>query len=154
MELITGAPDAQYGDKSSLVVNAVTKSGLGAQNPFGSFETAMGLVRHVGEKRDAWASGRPKFGNFVALNGIRTGHFLDTPEFLPIHDIGNNETIFDRVDYQPDRDDIFHLNLFLGPQLVPGSQQLTISLRQDQKQRVLTWNVAPGYQHTFGRRRC
>ena len=30
MELITGAPDAQYGDKSSLVVNATTKSGLGA----------------------------------------------------------------------------------------------------------------------------
>src|SRR5579863_7367173 len=34
MEIITGAPDAQYGDKSSLVVNATTKSGLGAR-PFG-----------------------------------------------------------------------------------------------------------------------
>ncbi len=31
LELITGAPEAQYGDKSSLVVNATTKSGLGSQ---------------------------------------------------------------------------------------------------------------------------
>ena len=28
MELITGAPAAEYGDKTSLVVNAVTESGL------------------------------------------------------------------------------------------------------------------------------
>jgi hypothetical protein len=35
MQLITGAPDAQYGDKSSLVVNATTRSGLGA-HPNGS----------------------------------------------------------------------------------------------------------------------
>src|ERR1700730_4966733 len=37
LQLITGAPNAQYGDKSSLVVNAVTKSGLGAR-PFGTIE--------------------------------------------------------------------------------------------------------------------
>ncbi len=42
--------------------------------------------------------GTAKLGNFIAVNGVRTGHFLDTPEFLPIHDIGNNENIFDRVD--------------------------------------------------------
>jgi hypothetical protein len=36
LQLITGAPDAQYGDKSSLVVNATTKSGLGQTVPAGS----------------------------------------------------------------------------------------------------------------------
>src|ERR1700730_6829921 len=35
LQLITGAPDAQYGDKSSLVVNATTKSSLGSR-PLGS----------------------------------------------------------------------------------------------------------------------
>src|SRR5204863_8768930 len=29
MELITGAPPAEFGDKTSLIVNAVTRSGLG-----------------------------------------------------------------------------------------------------------------------------
>jgi hypothetical protein len=45
--------------------------------------------------------GSAKFGNFIALNGVRTGHFLDTPEFLPIHDIGNTETIFDHMITSP-----------------------------------------------------
>ena len=76
------------------------------------------------------------------------GHFLDTPELLPIHDTGNNGSIFDRFDWQPDPTDAFHLNLFAARNWfqVPNSYD---QLSQDQKQRVLTWNIAPGYQHTF-----
>ena len=148
MELITGAPDAEYGDKSSLVVNATTKSGLGVQRPFGDFTTGWGSFGTWQSNADVGFGG-PKYGNFIALNGIRTGHFLDTPEFLPTHDIGNNESAFDRLDYQPHENDIFHLNLFLARNWfqVPNSFD---QLSQDQKQRVLTWSAAPGYQHTFG----
>ncbi|MBV9677844.1 MAG: TonB-dependent receptor [Acidobacteriaceae bacterium] len=147
MELITGAPDAQYGDKSSLVVNAVTKSALGATQPFGSLQAYWGSFGTWGENATL-GFGSSKAGNFLAMNGIRTGHFLDTPEFLPIHDIGNNQTIFDRFDYQPNGRDAFHLNLFAARNWfqVPNSYD---QLSQDQKQRVLTWNIAPGYQHTF-----
>lgn len=147
MQLITGAPDAQYGDKSSLVVNATTRSGLGTR-PMGSFETYWGSFGTYGENA-TFAVGTPKFGNFVALNSIRTGHFLDTPEFLPIHDIGNSETIFDRMDYLAGARDTFHLNLFMARNWfqVPNDYD---QLSQDQKQRVLTWSIAPGYQHTFG----
>ncbi len=146
MDLITGAPDAQYGDKSSLVVNATTKSGLGAR-PFGTLEGYWGSFGTWGENA-TFGFGSPTLGNFIAINGVRTGHFLDTPEFLPIHDIGNNENIFDRIDYQPGRDS-FHLNLFAVRNWfqVPNSFD---QLMQDQKQRVLTWNIAPGYQHLFG----
>jgi hypothetical protein len=147
MELITGAPTAEYGDKSSLVVNAVTKSALGATEPFGSVETYWGSFGTWGENT-TFGYGGPKLGNFIALNSIRSGHFLDTPEFLRIHDVGNNQTIFDRLDYQPDGRDAFHLNLFIARNWfqVPNSFD---QLSQDQRQRVLTWNVAPGYQHTF-----
>jgi hypothetical protein len=147
LQLITGAPDAQYGDKSSLVVNATTKSGLGSR-PFGSFEASGGSFGTYGENA-TFAWGTAKLGNFIALNSLRTGHFLDTPEVHPFHDIGNSETIFDRVDFVPTARDAFHLNLFLARNWfqVPNSYD---QLAQDQKQRVLTWNVAPGYQHTFG----
>jgi Carboxypeptidase regulatory-like domain/TonB-dependent Receptor Plug Domain len=147
MEIITGAPDAQYGDKSSLVVNATTKSGLG-QRPTGGIETFAGSFGTYGENA-AFGFGGPKLGNFSAINGVRSGHFLDTPELFPIHDIGNNENIFDRFDYEPSAHDVLHFNLFLARNWfqVPNSfDQLT----QDQKQRVLTWSIAPGYQHTFG----
>ncbi len=147
LELITGAPEAQYGDKSSLVVNATTKSGLDAR-PFGSLEAYGGSFGTYGENA-AFGAGTARLGNFLAANTLRTGHFLDTPEFLPFHDIGNSETLFDRIDYLASGRDAFHLNLFLARNWfqVPNSYD---QLSQDQKQRVMTWNIAPAYQHTFG----
>jgi hypothetical protein len=147
MELITGSPEAQYGDKTSLVVNATTRSGLGATKPFGSVDSSWGSF-------GTWSGsatigfGTPNYGNFLALNGARSGRFLDTPEFLPIHDIGNNGSIFDRFDWQPGPQDIVHLDLFAARNWfqVPNSYD---QLTQDQKQRVLSWSIAPGYQHTF-----
>ena len=147
MELITGSPDAQYGDKTSLVVNATTRSGLGATKPFGSFDSSWGSF-------GTWSGsatlgfGTPNLGNFLAVNASRSGRFLDTPEFLPIHDIGNNGSIFDRIDWQPGPQDIFHLDLFTARNWfqVPNSYD---QLTQDQKQRVMSWSIAPGYQHTF-----
>ena len=108
MELITGAPPAEFGDKTSLIVNAVTKSGLG-QKPNGSFVAQWGSFATYSEEATL-ALGGPKVGNFLAVNAIRSGRFLDTPEFTPIHAIGNNGTIFDHFDYQPTGRDAIHLN--------------------------------------------
>jgi hypothetical protein len=147
MELITGSPDAQYGDKSSLVVNATTRSGLGATKAFGNIESDWGSFGTWGGSASL-GFGTPKYGNFIVLNATESGHFLDTPEFLPIHDRGNNESIFDRLDWQPGPTDVIHLNFFVARNWfqVPNSYD---QLSQDQRQRVQTWSIAPGYQHTF-----
>jgi outer membrane cobalamin receptor len=147
MEIVTGTPDAQYGDKTSLVVNASTRSGLGAAKAFGNLESNWGSFGTWGGS-GSLGFGTPTFGEFIVLNGITSGHFLDTPEFLPIHDRGNNESIFDRIDWQPSGKDAFHLNLFAARNWfqVPNSLD---QLLQDQRQRTLTWSVAPAYQHTF-----
>jgi hypothetical protein len=147
MELITGTPSAEFGDKSSLIVNAVTRSGLGAGKVFGDIQSNWGSFGTWGGSADIGFGG-PKFGNFLAVNGIRSGHFLDTPEQLPIHDVGNNSSIFDRLDWQPTGQDGIHLNLFTARNWfqVPNSYD---QLAQDQRQRVLTWSIAPSYQHTF-----
>jgi hypothetical protein len=147
MELISGSPDAQYGDKSSLIVNATTRSGLGAAKPFGEIQSQWGSFGTWGGNASLGFGG-PKYGNFIALNGVRSGHFLDTPELLPIHDRGNNQSVFDHFDWQPGAADVFHLNLFTARNWfqVPNSYD---QLSQDQRQRVLTWSIAPGYQHTF-----
>src|SRR5215813_7975023 len=42
LEVITGAPPAEYGDKTSLVINAITRSGLGQTKPTGSLSTQYG----------------------------------------------------------------------------------------------------------------
>ena len=92
--------------------------------------------------------GRPKFGEFLTVTGIRTGRFLDIPEFQPIHALGNNQTIFDRIDLQPNGRDAFHLNLFAARNWFQIPNDLD-QLGQDQRQRVMTWSIAPGYQHSF-----
>lgn len=147
MQLTTGAPNAEFGDKSSLVDQITTRSGLGAMRSFGSLETYYGSFGSVGGDV-SYGLGNEKFGEFIALDGTRSGRFLDTPEFTPFHDKGNNQTIFNRLDFQPSASDVFHLNLFAARNWtqIPNDYD---QLAQDQRQRVMTWNIAPGYQHTF-----
>ena len=146
MELITGTPPAEFGDKTSLIVNAVTRSGLG-QKPNGSFTAQRGSFATYSEEA-TFGMGGAKDGNFLAVNALRSGRFLDTPEFTPIHDIGNSGTIFDHFDYNPNGKDVFHLNV-LGARnwfQIPNTYD---QLGQDQRQKIATFNIAPGYQHIF-----
>ena len=147
MEMITGSAAAQYGDKTSLVVEGVTRSGL-AKQPFGEFDADYGSFGTVGEKLSLGFGG-PKLGNFIVIDSDRTGRFLDSPEFDPMHDVGNDQTVFDRIDFQPGEHDAFHLNLFLARNWfqIPNSYD---GPNQDQRQKVVSFNIAPGYQHTFG----
>jgi hypothetical protein len=55
--------------------------------------------------------GSAKWGNFISLSGLNTGRFLDPPEFKVMHDKGNQENLFDRVDYEFSSADSVHLNL-------------------------------------------
>ena len=44
--------------------------------------------------------GGQNWGNFISVSGLNSGRFLDPPEFVVLHDKGNEENLFDRVDYQ------------------------------------------------------
>ena len=148
MELITGAANAEFGDKTSLVVDATTRSGLGLAKPTGSFIAQYGSFGTIGEEA-TFGVGNRRLGNFVVFDAVRSGRFLDSPEFTPIHDIGNNGTFFDRLDFQPSAKDALHLNFFAARNWfqIPNTFD---QLGQDHRQRVITFNIAPGYQHTFG----
>ncbi len=148
MELTTGEPNAEFGDKTSLVAQITTRSGLGVGKAFGNVEAGYGRFG-TAEGNASFGFGGPKYGNFLAMDGTRSGRFLDSPEFTPFHDIGNNQTIFDRLDLQPNGHDAIHLNLFTARNWIqiPNAYD---QLGQDQRQRVMTWSFAPGYQHTSG----
>src|SRR5882762_6842780 len=148
MEVITGTPEAEFGDKSSLIAQVTTRSGLGSGRVFGNVDASYGSFGTTGGSIGL-GYGNEKIGNFLAVDGVRSGRFLDSPELTPFHDIGNNQTIFDHFDYQPGSKDIFHLNLFTARNWIQIPNSFD-QLDQDQRQRVLTWSIAPGYQHTFG----
>jgi hypothetical protein len=148
VEAVYGGTPAEYGDKTSLVVTTITRSGLG-QRTHGSFSGEYGSFGTVNQRADV-SFGGAKWGQFFATNTSRSGRFLDTPEYRPIHDIGNNLNVFSRSDYQPDTSNMFHLNLLAARNWfqIPN----TIDQRdsgQDQRQMVRSFSIAPGWIHVF-----
>lgn len=167
LEVISGAPPAEFGDKTSLVIKVTTKSGLGVTKPTGSIYSSYGSFGTANVGFDL-AYGTQKWGNFIAANGLKTSRFLDPPELTAMHDKGNEENIFDRVDYQLSGKDTVHLNFqftrswFQNPnsfdqQLHPCNAGFTCNGAgvavnpvngaplgaTDQRSQIKTYNIAP-----------
>jgi hypothetical protein len=173
LEVIQGAPPAEYGGKTSLVIVATTRSGQGVTTPHGSVIASYGSfgTSNLGFNL---AYGGQKWGNFISANGLNSGRFLDPPEFKVIHDKGNEENLFDRVDYQLTPADSLHLNFgytrswFQNPntfdqQFHTCSAGFTCSAGQavnpgtltplgqtDQRSKIGTFNIAPSWTHVLG----
>jgi carboxypeptidase family protein/TonB-dependent receptor-like protein len=159
LEVISGAPPAEFGDKTSLVIKVTTKSGLGVSKPAGSITTSYGSFGTSNVAFDL-AYGNDKWGNFISASGLNSGRFLDPPEFQPIHDKGNEENIFDRVDYQFSQKDTIHGNFqytrswFQTPNTfdnlnVIGPDGLNVG-DTDQRSKIGTFNIAPTWTHLMG----
>jgi hypothetical protein len=110
LEVIQGAPPAEYGGKTSLVIVATTRSGLGVTQPHGDVTASYGTFGTSNEAFD-FSYGGQTWGNFISVNGLNTGRFLDPPEFSVMHDRGNEENAFDRFDIKPSDADTINLNL-------------------------------------------
>jgi Carboxypeptidase regulatory-like domain len=155
IEAVSGGPPAEFGDKTSLVIKVTTKSGLGAGKPTGTVYSSYGSFGSVVGGFNL-AVGDKKWGNFIAANGLNTSRFLDPPEFHAIHDRGNEENLFDRVDYQASGADSIHVNFqytrswFQTPNTIDNlniglTNPLTGAALPEQDQRALikTYNIAP-----------
>ncbi|MGD0270251.1 MAG: carboxypeptidase regulatory-like domain-containing protein [Candidatus Sulfotelmatobacter sp.] len=110
LEVISGAPPADYGGKTSVVIVATTRSGQGVNPPHGSVTTSYGSFG-TSTLAAELAYGGKNWGNFISVGGLDSGRFLDPPEFTVLHDKGNEENLFDRVDYQITPGDSIHLNI-------------------------------------------
>ncbi|MFZ0804145.1 MAG: TonB-dependent receptor [Terriglobales bacterium] len=176
MEVISGAPPAEYGGKTSVVIVATTRSGQGVTTPHGSITTSYGSFGTSNVSADL-AYGGKNWGNFVSVGGLNTGRFLDPPEFTVLHDKGNEENLFDRVDYQVTTADSIHLNIgysrswFQTPNSLdaenatPWSGLFGIEPQMaafngkdpngnivgptDQRSKIGTFNIAPSWTHVL-----
>lgn len=168
LEVIDGAPPAEFGEKASVVINVTTRSGQGVTTPHGAFTTSYGSFGTSSAGFNL-AYGSDKLGNFISINGLNSGRFLDPPEFTVMHAKGNEENIFDRVDFQLSQANSLHLNLGLtrswfqtpntfdqqnatawsglvvdngglGPNGLPVGPA-------DQRSQIRTFNIAPTFTH-------
>jgi hypothetical protein len=162
MEVISGAPPAEYGDKTSVVINVTTRSGQGQATPKGSITTSYGsfgtsnLGFNVGYGGEKW-------GNFISVEGLDTGRFLDPPEFSVMHAKGNEQNAFDRVDFQLSDSDSVHLNLGFTRswfQTPDSFDNLNLGVvdpvsgnpvgPQDQRSQIRTFNISPSWTRLLG----
>jgi len=157
MEVISGAPPAEFGEKTSVVINATTRSGRGLTKPTGSVTASYGSFGTSTAGFNLGYGGQ-KWGNFISVSGLNTGRFLDPPEFTVIHAKGNEENLFDRIDYQVSKADSIQLNLgftrswFQNPnsfdnvlhtgQTDPSGDPLGPT---DQRSQIKTFNIAPSW---------
>jgi hypothetical protein len=148
MEIITGVAPAEYGDKSSLVVHIVTKSGLDQPKPNGTLSLGYGSFNSPTADVNMGV-GSHRLGNFLSFSGMRTDRFLDPPEPEAIHATGNSAALFDRIDFHPNDLDTLHLNIQAARSGfdVPNTFD---QLAQTQHQNITTFNVAPGYSRVIG----
>ena len=109
MEVISGAPPAEFGGKTSLVIVVTTRSGLGVKPAHGQVTSSYGSFGSASGGFDL-AYGGNNWGNYISATGLNTGRFLDGPEFSVMHDRGNEENFFDRVDLKVSSADTINLN--------------------------------------------
>jgi hypothetical protein len=163
IQVIDGAPPAEYGDKTSLVIVVNTRSGLGETQPTGSVTSSYGSFgSSTGSLNLAY--GGKNWGNFLSADELNTGRFLDGPEFKVFHDKGNEENLFDRADYQFTPGDSVHLNLNLSRSwfqtpntydnlnvqnvISGGSSPSPVfgnAGNTDQRSKIDTFDIAPSY---------
>ena len=168
IEVISGAPPAEYGGKTSLVIVATTRSGQGVTKPTGSLNSSYGAFGSGTVGFDL-AYGGKKWGNFAEADGLNSGRFLDPPEFAVFHDKGNEQNVFDRVDYTFSPVDSMHLDLnysrswFQTPNsydnlnvqnVVSGGTSASPVFATvgdtDQHSKIGTINVSPTYTRVIG----
>jgi hypothetical protein len=168
LQVIDGAPPAEYGGKTSVVIQVTTRSGQGVTTPTGSVTASYGTFGSAAGSIDLSYGGK-NWGNFIEFDGLNTGRFLDPPEFVVFHDKGNEQNLFDRVDFQLSPHDAIHLNLGYSRSWfqTPNSyDNLDVSNvissgaganpvfgdvgNTDQRSKIGTFNIAPTYTHIVG----
>lgn len=147
INVINGIAPPEYGDKSSLVVETTTRSGLGLLHPTGNFSADYGSFGTT-DLAAAIGFGTRRFGEFLSLDGTNSGRYLDTPEFSPFHDHGNDINFFSRSDFKPTDADVFQLNLSLARSWFQQPNQFD-QATQDQRAQIRSLNIAPSWTHTF-----
>jgi hypothetical protein len=148
LEAVNGIPPAEYGDKTTLIINVTTRSGLNLK-PTGSVNASYGSFGTSNAAFD-FGVGSQHWGNFITVNGLQSGRFLDPPEITVIHAKGNSENVFDRVDFQPSTQDSLHLNLNYARSWFQQPNQFDqAAAGQDQRALINTFNIAPAWTHIF-----
>jgi len=100
LEVIYGNVPAEYGEKIGAVINLATKSGL--SSPFHGDVYGGGARYATYEGGASLGGGSRRFGAYASVNGSWSDRFLDPVNPDNLHNHGNTQRGFLRLDYAGD----------------------------------------------------
>ncbi|WP_031500827.1 TonB-dependent receptor [Bryobacter aggregatus] len=150
VELYTGNIPAEYGNKVSAVAQVTTRSGHGLGRKFtgvwnaqaGQFDSLSQGLSVAGEAgRFAWSG--------MGMT-VKTHRYLDSVSLDNLHNGGNSERFFQRLDYQASNRDTIRL-LFMGGRAGFESANLRSQQanRMDQRQDLSDLSVSGTWLHVI-----
>jgi hypothetical protein len=149
MEVIYGNVPAEFGEKIGAVVNLTTKSGLASPFKADVYAGASRFATHEGGA--SVSAGSKQFGLFASVDASESDRFLDPVNFDNLHNLGNTERGFLRLDFaSPDLSDAVHFTVLGGRTRrdVPNTYTQQAA-GQDEYVRSQDTNVSLGWTHVI-----
>ncbi|MBI4877208.1 MAG: TonB-dependent receptor [Acidobacteria bacterium] len=146
VELFTGNISAEYGGKVGAVANVTTRSGLGTGKTFSGntyldaarFDTFTQVTQVAGE--------RGRFGYSAAINTSKSNRYLDQVSLDNLHNGGNSERGFLRLDFIPDQKNTLRFSATSGRSSFQlANLRSQHASRQDQRQLLRDLSVSTGW---------
>ncbi|MFM2123737.1 MAG: hypothetical protein RL328_188, partial [Acidobacteriota bacterium] len=152
IELFTGNISAEYFGKTAAVANITTRSGAGVGRLFvGSTTLEAGQFDLLSQTTQA-SGERGKWGYSSSATTMRTHRFLDQVSLDNLHNGGNSQRGFSRIDYQATPRDTLRMTVMAGQSAFElanvRSQQ---AAGQDQRQRLGDLSASLGWVRSVSR---
>lgn len=150
VELFTGNVPAEFGNKVSGVAVITTRSGMGSGRRFSGSTQVTAAQFDTLATVTQFAGGGDKWGYFGSFNALKSNRYLDQVSLDNLHNGGNSERSFARVDYHAAARDQLRFSLMTGR----SSFELA-NLRsqhahgQDQRQTLEDLSFSGGWLHTI-----
>lgn len=153
LDLYTGNVPAEFGNKVSGVAVVTTRTGLNSSRLFqGSHQVSLAQFDTMASQTQ-FTGGSGKIGYFASFNAMKSNRFLDSVSLDNLHNGGNLQRAYTRLDYQATPKDIIRLGVMSGR----SSFQLA-NLRsqhanlQNQRQALEDISISGGWLRTLNAR--
>jgi len=114
LDLYTGNVPAEFGNKVSGVAVVTTRTGLNSSRLFqGSHQVSLAQFDTLSSQTQ-FTGGTGRIGYFASFNAMKSNRFLDSVSLDNLHNGGNLQRAYSRLDYQATPRDIFRLGLMSG----------------------------------------
>lgn len=114
LDLYTGNVPAEFGNKVSGVAVVTTRTGLNSSRLFqGSHQVSLAQFDTLASQTQ-FTGGTGKIGYFASFNAMKSNRFLDSVSLDNLHNGGNLQRAYTRLDYQATPKDILRLGLMSG----------------------------------------